>query len=201
MKTIGFVASASRLNLKFLALLCGALACAAASVNAEGPESLLPPFAGKGYVFSKTAKKDHHIEGWLPVKWVDNSTWAAVNATYEQVQDSPAPGAAAVRVKIERIDDGHVQMTTFDGHSAYKKGVKYVISGWARSEHATPFWIGARQDEEPREFYDHLDIEPGPDWKKFEFVFTPEMDCTARIIFMMQHTGTVDLAGISVVER
>jgi len=171
------------------------------SVRADSIESLLPPFAGKGYQFTKASKDDHHIDGWLPVKWCDNSKWAAVNATYTKLEDSPAPGAAAVRIKIEKVDDGQLQLTTFDGNSEYKKGTKYVVSGWARSEQFTPVMVGAREEDEPHDFYDHLDIPAGANWKRFEFVFTPEMDCIAWIMFVMKEPGTVDLAGISVVEK
>ncbi len=190
-------AGISGIALGAVALLFGL----ALSALADSPESLLPPFAGKGYEFTKTAKNDHHISGWLPVKWCDNSKWAAVNATYTKLPDSPDKDAAAVRIEIKNVDDGQFQLTTFDGNYEYKKGTKYVVSGWVRSERFTNLKVGAREEDEPHAFYDQIDVPTGAEWKRFKFVFTPAMDCVAWIMFVVKEAGTVDLAGITVVEE
>src|SRR5258708_3090963 len=106
-------------------LLCGF----GLSSMAEPPTSLLPPFAGKGMEVTKGKKEDYLGKGWVAKKWVDNSKWAAVNATYTKLAESPDKDLAAVRIEIKNVDDGQLQLTSFDGNHDYKKGTKYVVSG------------------------------------------------------------------------
>jgi hypothetical protein len=171
------------------------------ATRAEQLESLLPPFAGKGYDFKKESKDDHHISGWLPVKWCDNSKWAAVNATFTKLGDSPDKDQAAVRIEVKNVDDGQLQLTCFEGNSEYKKGATYIVSGWARSERFTRFLVGAREEDDPHDFYKQIEVPTGAQWKKFQFEWTPEMDCTAWMMFVIKEAGTVDVAGITVTEK
>ena len=184
----------------FKLLLIGTVAFSGlrALAHAEQLESLLPPFAGKGYDFTKEAKDDHHISGWLPVKWCDNSRWAAVNATFTKLGDSPDKDQAAVRIEVKNVDDGQLQLTTFEGNSEYKKGATYIVSGWARSERFTKLLVGARENDDPHDFYKQIEVPTGAHWKKFQFEWTPEMDCTAWMMFVIKEPGTVDVAGITV---
>jgi hypothetical protein len=171
------------------------------SALAEPSPSLLPIFGSKGGEFTKASKDDHLIKGWLPAKWIDNSKWAAVNATYTKLAESPDQDLAAVRIEIKNVDDGQLQLTTFDGNHDYKKGTKYVVSGWVRSERFTLLRVGAREFDDPHDFYDQIEVPTGAQWKRFEFVFAPEMDCMAWIMFIVKDAGTVDIAGITVAEK
>jgi len=137
----------------------------------------------------------------LPAKWVDNSTWAAVNATYTKLADSPAKDAAAVRIEVTAVDSGQLQLTTYTGNHDYKKGVKYIVSGWVRSERLAHLGVGAREEDEPHAFYQQMELTADPEWKRFEFVFTPEMDCLAWIMFFVKKPGAVDIAGVTVVGK
>jgi hypothetical protein len=178
--------------------LAVALLCAiTVTLNADVPKSLLPAFGNDGAEFTVKGKDGHATQGWLPKEWVDNSEWAAVNANYTKLTDSPEKSAAAVRIKVDKIDEGQLQLTTYGGNQKYKKGTKYVVSGWVRSADHTTVKIGARQITEPYEMYHEDDLSTGPEWKRFEFAFTPTMDFQGFIMFIVRDAGTVDLAGIA----
>jgi hypothetical protein len=173
----------------------------AASASAQAPKSVLPAFGNDGAEFTIKAKDGHSTHGWLPKDWVDNSEWAAVDASYTKLMDSPDKSAGAVRIKVEKIDDGQVQLTTYGGTQKYQKGVHYVVSGWVRSPDQTVVKVGVRQINDPYEMYHEQDLNPGAVWKPFEFDFTPTTDLQAFVMFIVQNVGTVDLAGIIVVEK
>jgi hypothetical protein len=76
------------------AVLLGGLAM---SVRAEAPKkSLLPAFGNEGAEFTIKGQSGHETKGWLPTDWKDNSEWAAVDATYTKLTDSPDKDAGAV---------------------------------------------------------------------------------------------------------
>jgi hypothetical protein len=75
------------------------------------------------------------------------------------------------------------------------------LSGWIRSAEHTGVKVGTRQINEPYEFYHEDDLTPGPEWKRFEFAFTPAMDFQAFIMFIVHDPGTVDLAGVALEEK
>lgn len=179
------------------ALLCGLPAW----VMADAPKSLLPAFGTEGADFTVKGQSEHVTKGWLPTEWKDNSEWAQVNATYSKLADSPDKAAGAVRIKVEKVDDGQLQLTTFQGNQKYAKGKSYVVSGWVRSPDKTVVKVGARQKGEPYEFYHEEELTAGAEWKKFEFAFTPAMDLEAFVMFIVREAGTVDLAGVAVVEK
>ena len=179
------------------ALLCGL----SVSVMAEPPKSLLPAFGTEGAEFTAKGQSDHVTKGWLPTDWKDNSEWAQVNATYTKLTDSPDKAAGAVRIKVEKVDDGQLQLTTFQGNQKYVKGKHYVVTGWVRSADKTSVKVGIRQKGEPYEFYHEEDLTTGAEWKKFEFAFTPAMDLEAFLMFVVREVGTVDVAGVFVGEK
>jgi hypothetical protein len=181
------------------ALLLGGLGL---SAIAEAPKSLLPAFGNDGAEFTTKAKDGNIVKGWLPTDWKDNSEWAPVTATYTKLTDSPDKSAGAVRIKTEKVDEGgQLQLTTYNGNQKYKKGTRYVVSGWVRSPSGTSVTVGARQMQEPYEFYHEQDLAAGKEWKRFEFAFTPTMDLTAFLMFVVRETGTVDLAGVTEEEK
>jgi hypothetical protein len=179
-------------------LLLGGLAL---SGLAEPRESLLPPFGNAGAEFKGKAQPGHDIHGWLPKNWVDNSSWAPVSATYTKLTDSPDKDAGAVRIEIQKVERWQLQMTTFEGNHDYKQGAKYVVTGWVRSPLLSTITIGFREDDEPRAFYDQKDLVTTGEWKRFEYVWTPEKDGIAWLMFFAKQPGTVDLAGIVVEEK
>jgi hypothetical protein len=180
------------------ALLLIALGSPAA---AQAPRSLLPPFGNDGAEFKIKARDGHSTHGWLPRDWTDNSEWAPVNATYSKLTDSPDKDSAAVRIKVENVDDGQLQLTTFGGNQKYQKGAHYVVSGWVRSPEQTPVKIVIRQIGEPYDIYHEHMLATGTEWKPFEFAFTPTVDRYALLMFIIRKEGTVDLAGITVMEK
>ena len=88
MKSTRSAASLSR-SLLFVLAASILVAAQAPRVVADAPASLLPAFGNDGEKFTVSAKDGHAVHGWLPVGWVDNSVWAAVNATYSKLADSP----------------------------------------------------------------------------------------------------------------
>lgn len=172
------------------------------STFADAPKSLLPAFGNDGAEFTVKARDGNTVHGWLPKEWNDNSDWAAVTATYTKLTDSPDKDAGAVRLKVEKIEEGSLlQLTTYGGNQKYKKGTKYVVSGWIRSADRIGVKVGARMFKEPYEFYHDTDLSTSPEWKRFEFAFTPTMDLEAIIMFAVHDVGAVDLAGIAVEEK
>jgi hypothetical protein len=169
---------------------------------AEPPKSLLPAFGNEGAEFTTKAKDGNVTKGWLPVEWKDNSEWAPVSATYSKLDDSPDKTAGAVRIKVEKVDEGgQLQLTTYGGIQKYNKGTRYVVSGWVRSPGGLAVTVGARQQADPYEFYHEQELATGKDWKRFEFAFTPTSDISAFIMFVVRETGTVDLAGVAMQEK
>jgi hypothetical protein len=122
------------------------------TLGADSPKSLLPVFGNHGAKFTAAAKDGHALQGWLPIGWTDNSDWAAVNATYIKLTDSPDKDAGAVRIKVDDLDDGQLQFTSFAGNQEYKKGRNYVVTGWVRSPDHIQVRVGDREIEEPHEF-------------------------------------------------
>lgn len=174
----------------------------ALSALAQAPKSLLPAFGNEGAEFTAKAQGTHTTKGWLPTDWKDNSEWAPVTATYTKLTDSPDKAAGAVSIKVEKVDEGgQLQLTTYQGLQKYKKGTKYVVTGWARSASGLAVNIGVRQMSEPYEFYHEQELSTGSEWKKFEFAFTPTMDISAFPMFIVREAGTVDLAGVSLEEK
>ena len=186
-----------------ISLSAAALSCALAlPVMADVPKSLLPAFGDEGKEFTVKAKDGNTVKGWLPTDWTDNSDWAPVTATYTKLTDSPDKAAGAVRIKIEKVEEGgQLQLTTYQGNQKYKKGTKYLVSGWVRSADHTGIHVGVRQQGEPYEFYHENDLATGPEWKRFEFTFTPAMDFEAFLMFIVRDAGSVDLAGVAVEEK
>jgi hypothetical protein len=178
-------------------LLCGQ----AVSVMAQAPKSLLPAFGNEGAEFTTKAQGSHVVKGWLPTDWKDNTEWAQVTATYTKLPDSPDKAAGAVRIKIEKVDDGQLQLTSYQGIQKFEKGKRYVVTGWLRSPDRLNVNVGVRQKGEPYEFYHEQELSGGAEWKKFEFSFTPTMELEAFLMFIVREAGTVDLAGVMVEEK
>lgn len=194
-------ATYSRSGLRHLllaAVLAGGLGTA---LQAEPPTSRLPVFGTTGRQFDKVCKDNHVVKGWLPKDWVDNSAWAAVNAIYTKLDDGPAKEVGAVRIEAKNIDSGQLQLTTFEGDQKYFKGAKYFITGWLRSSTNSTIKVGAREEGASKDFFDQMYLTGAPEWRAFEFVFTPEKDCDAVIMLVMKDPGTVDLAGLTVAEK
>src|SRR5215208_506795 len=103
MKHLGF-ARTCRSGLRHI-LLAALLAGSLTELRAE-PVSRVPDFGTAGYQFNRASKDDHVVKGWLPKDWVDNSKWAAVNATYTKLEDAPEKGLGAVRIEAKNIDSG-----------------------------------------------------------------------------------------------
>lgn len=189
-------ATISRHLLKCLlaaALLCGH----GPDLMAEPAKSLLPAFGNEGAEFTTKAQEGHSLKGWLPAGWKDDSAWAPVTATYTKLADSPDPAAGAVRIKVEKLDDDHLQLTTFEGNRKYKKGTRYLVTGWVRSPDALGLKAVIRETGEPYQFFDEAELPATKEWKRFEFAFTPEMDFEGFLMFLFSAPGTVDLAGVS----
>jgi hypothetical protein len=197
MKTPGFAAHYrfSVRNLLLAALLAGGF------LRAEPAASRLPVFSPVGYQFNKACKDDHLVTGWLPKNWVDNSKWAAVNATYTKLEDPPEKGVGAVRIEAKNVDSGQLQLTTFEGTNQYFKGTRYLITGWIRGTMNSTIKVGVRDEAEPKGFFEELYLTGTPVWRPFELVFVPEKDCDAWIMVVMREPGTADIAGLAVTEK
>jgi hypothetical protein len=190
--------SSSRVGIIAAAILIHALGT---SAIAQAPKSLLPAFGTEGADFTTKAQNNHVVKGWLPKDWSDNTEWAAVTATYTKLPDSPDKAAGAVRIKVEKMDEGQLQLTSYQGIQKYKKGTKYVATGWVRSADQTGVKLGVRQKGDPYEFYHEQEVATGAEWKKFEFEFTPTAEIEAFLMFVVSQVGTVDLAGVAVQEK
>ena len=201
MKTLSSTSSSLR-SIQGLLAAAVLLCCQGLRVMADAPASLLPAFGNEGAEFTTKAKDGHVTKGWLPTDWKDNSEWGPVSATYSKLADSPDKAAGAVRITIEKVEEGgQLQLTTYGGIQKYKKGTRYVVSGWVRSAGGLAVNVGARQQADPYEFYHEQELATGKEWKRFEFAFTPTMDISAFIMFVVREAGTVDLAGVAVQEK
>ncbi|MBI3875341.1 MAG: carbohydrate binding domain-containing protein [Verrucomicrobia bacterium] len=174
---------------------------AAVALAQDAPKSLVPAFGAAGREFQVKAKDGKIIKGWLPNEWVDNSEWAPVTATYSKLADGPKDGVTAVRIKLESVSDGQLQLSSWAGKFTYKKGVKYAVEGWVRSAQKSDFKVGIRQIGDPYEFYHEQELATAIEWKPFEFAFTPDTDHEGVVMFVMPNAGTVDLAGVVAREK
>ena len=159
--------------------------------------NLLPPFGAEGAAVSTAAQNGHKVSGWLPANWVDNTEWAAVTATYTKLDDPPAPGLGAVRIQVDKADDGQLQLTTWT-KPVFKRGVKYVAEGWIRSAAGSGLRLGIRQPADPYEFYFEQELTGTAAWQKFSAPFSFDEDREAFVMFCKQDTGAVDVAGLVV---
>src|ERR1700760_1683745 len=71
--------------------------------------SLVPPFGTDGKEFTNKAQNQHVVHGWLPNDWEDNTEWAPISATYSKLDDTPDQSVTAVRINLEKMDDGQLQ--------------------------------------------------------------------------------------------
>lgn len=176
-------------------------ALAFTALTATGAEeSLLPAFGAAGADFTVKAKDGNQTKGWLPKDWVDNTEWAAVSGTYTKLTDAPKEGVVAVRIKVEKVDEGQLQLTSWT-IPKFKKGAKYTITGWIRSAEGSGIKAGVRQTGEPYEFYAEQDLTADKEWKPFTFDFSFTEDKEGFVMFTKSDTGTVDLAGLVVSEK
>ena len=176
------------------------LMSAVALFAADDPPSLLPAFGPEGAEFTIKAKDDNQTKGWLPKGWVDNTEWAAVSATYSKLADAPKGGGTAIRIKVEKVDEGQLQLTSWT-KPIFKKDAKYVVSGWIRSAENGGIKVAVRQPGEPYEFYAEQDLFATKEWKPFAFDFALQEDKESFVMFIKQETGIVDLAGLAVREK
>jgi len=176
------------------------ISLAAGAFAVEENQSLLPAFGPAVAEFTVNAKDGNKTKGSLPKDWVDNSEWAAVSATYTKLTDPPKEGVTAVRIKVEKVDEGQLQLTSWTKPS-FKKGLRYVITGWIRSPDSAGLKVGVRQPGEPYEWYAEQDLSGTGEWKPFTFDFSFTEDKEAFVMFTKQETGTVDLAGLAVHEK
>lgn len=172
---------------------------AAASLAAAETKSLLPAFGPNGAEITTNAKDGNKVTGWLPKDWVDNSEWAPVSATYTKLSDPPKEGVTAIRIKVDKVSDGQLQLTSWTTPK-FKKDVKYVIEGCIRGKDAS-IKAGVRQTGEPYEFFAEQDLSATAEWKPFAFEFSFTEDKEGFVMFVKNDTGTVDLAGIVVREK
>ena len=175
-------------------------AFAATTLAAEEVQSLLPPFGPDGAPVATNAKDGNKLSGWLPKDWVDNTEWAAVSATYSKLADPPKEGVTAIGIKVTKVDEGQLQLTSWT-KPTFKKNVKYAVEGWIRSKESAGLKAGIRQTGEPYEFYAEQALEATPEWKRFSFAFSLTEDKEAFVMFTKQETGAVDLAGVVVREQ
>ncbi|MCE9611582.1 MAG: hypothetical protein K8R23_15400 [Chthoniobacter sp.] len=166
------------------------------ALRAEPAKSLLPSVGNEGADFTAKAQEGHIVKGWLPKGWKDDSAWAPLSATYTKLADSPDPASGAVRIKVEKLDDDHLQLTTFQGNRKYKKGTRYLVTGWVRNPDGLGVKAAMREEGEPYEFFHELELPATKEWKRFEFAFTPETDFEGFLMFLVSATGSVDLAGV-----
>lgn len=118
-----------------------------------------------------------------------------------KLPDPPDKEAGAVRIEIKKVDRGQLQVTSWEGFDDYKADTKYAASGWVRSPLISSVKVGFRDDEDPRPFYAEKDLVPGGEWRRFEFVFVPEKDCKASLMFVVKEPGIIDLAGVVLAEK
>src|SRR4051794_28635059 len=161
------------------------------SLRAEPGVSKLPAFSGPGYQFNRASKDDHVVKGWLPKDWVDNSKWAAVNATYTKLEDPPEKGVGAVRIEAKNVDSGQLQLTTFEGDNKYFKGTKYTVKGWVRGTMNSTIKVGFRDEAEPKGYFEEIHLTGAPEWRPFELLFTPEKDCDALVMLVLREPGSI----------
>jgi len=180
-------------------VVLGSLALSA--LAAEPAKSLLPEFGTKGREFQPKAMQGYDIRGWLPMDWIDNSSWAPISAVYSQLNDPPKEGVGAVRIEVTKRHAFHLQMTTKDGARDYKGRTNYVVSGWVRSPLNTDVFVGFRQDQAPKDYYGGKDLYVDGEWKRFSLEWTPEKDSAAWLMFTVHKVGIVDLAGIVLEEK
>jgi hypothetical protein len=181
----------------FAALL---LAVSSADLQAAPEPSLVPVFGLEGREFTTKAQNDNVVHGWLPKDWDDNSEWAPISATYTKLADGPDKELAAVQIKIEKMAEGQLQLTSYDGNRVYTKGKSYRVSGWARSAGHLAISVLVRQSEDPYELHAEQEFDTDLAWKPFEFKFTPDKDYKAIIMLAVKNIGTIDIAGIVVTE-
>jgi hypothetical protein len=131
------------------------------------------------------------IRGSLPAPLVDDSSWAKVDVAYEPL-DEAVEGHSALRVKVNSVESGRVQLAIRGLPLSSSADVKISLS--VRSPGGTPIRVELRQHGPPYRGYWSRAVATAAEWSRVDLI-APAVsdDPNAMFIIGIEQSGTVDL--------
>lgn len=131
------------------------------------------------------------IRGSTPAPLVDDSSWANVSVRYEPI-DQAVEGQSALRVTVERIETGRVQLAI--RRLPVSSAVDMKITLAVRSPNAVPIRLEMRQDGAPYRSYWSRAVSTAAEWSRVESIVPGTTDdANAMFIIGIEQPGVVDL--------
>ncbi|NMA46676.1 MAG: hypothetical protein GX945_08945 [Lentisphaerae bacterium] len=163
-----------RILLTILSLTAMTLVAAENMLNNGG-------FEGEWQDIDIVAKDGGRIQGQMPADWRDNSSWAAVAATYGCDRQMPNSGNACLKVTVTQVNSGNVQFAaqtlTLDEPGTYRASV------YLRSERVGALRLQLRQVAAPYKAYGNMVVMPKPEWTKYDL--TAELPAGVPLVLMV----------------
>lgn len=128
---------------------------------------------------------DAHITGALDPAFEENSSnWASVDARFEQIDEGSFQGGGALRVTLDSIRSGHLQIVTKP--LAIESGAYGKIRFAARSPKSGQLELKIRMVGPPYQDEWRQVISLAPEWRVFEMLTSPlEPDSRHQYMFMV----------------
>jgi len=170
---------------------------------------IIPPFSAQGNELQHTNQAGVVSRGWLPQGWQDARLASALGGTYTRLADPPQPGLTAVRVRVERAAQGPAAplQIRWQSRLQFAGATPHTLRGWMRSPDGTAFDAGVRQWKAPFQFHARQTFNAAAEWAPFALKFQlpadfqPEEDHLPIVLLILRQPGTLDLAGVTLVEE
>lgn len=122
--------------------------------------------------------------------WSDNSSWAPVKVIYAAEKDNPHSGKFAQKITCTEFKGGAVQFVQFG--FPLKKGIRYAVSLWLRSDEPLGVEIILRKTGAPYTTYISKPFKVKKEWQEFRFEDkVAEGDQSAFFVIKLGMTGTL----------
>lgn len=161
----------------------------AATVN--GGTTLVDTDFGKAS--TEVKNKKNLASGYLPNKWMDDSSWANVRVTYEPMQEN---GEEFTRIHITDCIRGNSQAALPEILNAEKESI-YKLSFRLRNTGDSDIEIGLRQKNNPFKFIWSVRHFFSKKWKDYTFVFRlPTFSQTTGVWISSYGNGQYDISSL-----
>jgi hypothetical protein len=130
--------------------------------------------------------------GSLPAGWVEDSHWADVAVTYGPLREAPFAGAQSLRVAVERVERGRVQVVIPDVVVVPSHFMRLRFA--VRSPTSGSVEVSLRQRGEPYRTYWTTTFHGRPEWAVVEALASVDsVDREAVLMFAFESPGVVEI--------
>lgn len=141
--------------------------------------------------------KELRVTGRLPNGWIDNSSWASVQAEYLPMVEERLP---FLRIHVGKITDGRCQLAYRPLPDLHRENY-YRLSLKARSSSYSSINLGIRTQGSPYRFLWEKRQQFSESWQKCSFDFrVPPSQQPIGFWIALDSEGTVDIANLKLIE-